>query len=206
MAVIVKSNYKNSENKIKKGQADMSEVSVFLADGFEEIEGLTVVDLMRRAGIDVETVSIMEKKKIMGSHKITVKADVKFEKADFSDTKMLVLPGGLTGTENLKAHKGLKELILRFYNEGKHLAAICAAPTILAGLGILEGKKATCYPSMEDELAGAKAVEEAAVTDGTVTTGRGMGASIAFALQLIGILKGQDTADAIAEKIVYQAG
>lgn len=181
-------------------------MSVFLADGFEEIEGLTVVDLMRRAGIDVETVSIMEKKKIMGSHRIAVKADVKFEKADFSDTKMLVLPGGLTGTENLKAHEGLKELILKFYKEGKHLAAICAAPTILAELGILEGKKATCYPSMEDELAGAKVVEEAAVTDGTVTTGRGMGASIAFALQLIGILKDQDTADAIAEKIVYQAG
>ena len=139
----------------------MSEVSVFLADGFEEIEGLTVVDLMRRAGIDVETVSIMEKKKVMGSHKIVVKADVKFEKADFSETKMIVLPGGLTGTENLKAHEGLERLIRKFH---------------------------------------------AAVTDGTITTGRGMGASIAFALQLIKVLRDQEIADTIAEKIVYQMG
>lgn len=184
----------------------MSEVSVFLADGFEEIEGLTVVDLMRRAGIDVETVSIMEKKKVMGSHKIVVKADVKFEKADFSETKMLVLPGGLTGTENLKAHEGLERLIRKFHEEGKYLAAICAAPTILAGMGLLEGKKATCYPSMEKELVGAEALEEAAVTDGTITTGRGMGASIAFALQLIKVLRDQEIADTIAEKIVYQMG
>lgn len=109
----------------------MSEVCVFLADGFEEIEGLTTVDVLRRAGISVETVSIMGKKKVIGSHKIIVKADKKFEKADFSDTKMMVLPGGLTGTRNLGEHKGLAEVIEKFDKEGKYLAAICAAPTIL---------------------------------------------------------------------------
>lgn len=184
----------------------MSEVSVFLADGFEEIEGLTVVDLMRRAGIDVETVSVMEKKKIVGSHQIFVKADKKFEKADFSATKMLVLPGGLKGTQNLKEHEGLKELILKFYRDGKHVAAICAAPTIFGALGILEGKKATSYPSMEEGLTGAEVVHEAAVTDGNITTGRGMGASIEFALLLIEILRDKETADDIAEKIVFKRG
>lgn len=184
----------------------MSEVCVFLADGFEEIEGLTVVDLLRRAKIDVETVSIMEKKKITGSHQIIVKADKKFEEADFSETKMLVLPGGLTGTQNLNAHEGVRRLILEFNKEGKYLAAICAAPTVFGGLGLLEGKCATAYPSMEDGLTGAKVMCEGAVTDGNITTGRGMGVSIDFALRLIEVLRDKETADQIAEQIVYKRG
>ena len=182
----------------------MSEVCVFLADGFEEIEGLTVVDVLRRAGISVETVSVMEKKKITGSHKILVKADKKFEKADFSETKMLVLPGGLTGTRNLGAHKELAKLIVQFAREGKYLAAICAAPTILGGMGLLKGKKAPCYPSMEDGLAGAETVAEGAVIDGNVITGRGMGASLDFAFALVEVLRGREKADEIAKQIVYE--
>ncbi|MGN0404820.1 MAG: DJ-1 family glyoxalase III [Bariatricus sp.] len=182
----------------------MSEVCVFLADGFEEIEGLTVVDVLRRAGIGVETVSVMEKKKINGSHKIIVKADTKFEKADFSETKMLVLPGGLIGTRNLGAHKGLEKLLEQFAKEGKYLAAICAAPTILGGMGFLQGKKATCYPSMEDGLVGAEPVAEGAVIDGNVITGRGMGASLDFAFALVEVLRGREKADEIANQIVYE--
>ncbi|XCP86814.1 DJ-1 family glyoxalase III [Roseburia hominis] len=183
----------------------MSEVCVFLADGFEEIEGLTTVDLLRRAGIQVETVSIMEKKKVTGSHQIVVKADKKFEKADFSDTEMLVLPGGLRGTQNLKRHQELRKLILDFYGKGKYVAAICAAPTILGDLGLLKGKKATVYPSMEDGLIGAEVVKEPAVADGTIITGRGMGVSIPFALKLIEALRDLETAQQIAQQIVYRS-
>lgn len=182
----------------------MSEVSVFLADGFEEIEGLTAVDLLRRAGIQVETVSIMEKKKVVGSHQIVVKADKKFDKADFTQTEMLVLPGGLKGTQNLKEHGGLRKLLLDFDAKGKYLAAICAAPTILGGLGLLKGKKAISYPGMEDGLIGAEVVKEAAVVDGTIITGRGMGASVEFALKLIEALRDRETAEQIAQQIVYR--
>jgi len=182
----------------------MSEVSVFLADGFEEIEGLTAVDLLRRAGIQVETVSIMGKKKVVGSHQIIVKADKKFDKADFTQTEMLVLPGGLKGTQNLKAHAGLRKLLLDFDAKGKYLAAICAAPTIFGSLGLLKGRKATSYPGMEDGLIGAEAVKEAAVVDGTIITGRGMGASVEFALKLIEALRDRETAEQIAQQIVYR--
>lgn len=182
----------------------MSEVYVFLADGFEEIEGLTVVDLLRRADIGVETVSIMGRKVITGSHDIKIEADILFEEADFATAEMLVLPGGLPGTDYLKAHKGLREQILAFDGEGRQLAAICAAPTVFGALGLLTGKKATCYPTMEEGLTGAEVVRESTVTDGAITTGRGMGAAIDFSLRLIEILRDKRTADMTAEKIVYR--
>ena len=112
----------------------MSEVCVFLADGFEEIEGLTVVDLLRRAGIETKTVSIMGREEIQGAHGITVKADSLFEDTDFSEVRMLVLPGGMPGTTHLKEHKELGELILKYNEEKKYLAAICAAPTVFGGM------------------------------------------------------------------------
>lgn len=181
----------------------MNEVSIFLAAGFEEIEGLTVVDLMRRAKIEVQTISIMGHKKILGAHGIYLAADEVFENADFSGTKMLVLPGGMPGTTHLKEYKELEQLILEFNENEKYLAAICAAPTVFGGLGILEGKKATCYPGMEDGLTGAEAVKESVVTDGHITTSRGLGTAIDFALCLIAILRGQEAADKIAEQVVY---
>ena len=111
----------------------MKKVCVFLADGFEEIEGLTVVDILRRAGIDTETVSVMGRKQINGSHGIIVEADKVFEEADIADADMIVLPGGMPGTLNLKAHEGLKTQILSFDSQGKYIAAICAAPTVQIG-------------------------------------------------------------------------
>ena len=180
----------------------MSEVYVLLADGFEEIEGLTVVDLLRRADISVETVSIMDTKTVHGSHGIPVKADVKFKNADFKAGTMLVLPGGMPGTLNLRDHEGVQKQILKYNKKGKQIAAICAAPTILGGLGLLEGRKATVYPGMDDGLGGAVYKDKKVVTDGNITTGRAMGAAIPFALRLIEILRGEEAAAKTAESIV----
>ena len=191
-------------NISKSGGIVMSKVSLFLADGFEEIEGLTVVDLLRRADVELETVSVMGRKEIKGAHNITVLADVVFEEADFADTAMLVLPGGMPGTLHLENHKGLQELIRTFDENGKELAAICAAPTVFGHMGLLEGRKAVCYPSMEEGLVGADVCFEGVVTDGHITTARGMGVSIDFALRLISILCGEEKADKIARQIVYK--
>lgn len=182
----------------------MNEVSLFLADGFEEIEGLTVVDLLRRAKIEVETVSIMGRKEIMGAHQIEVSADVLFEEADFSATKMLVLPGGMPGTRYLGEYEALRNLVLAFDEEEKNIAAICAAPTVFGSLGILKGRKAVCYPSMEDGLTGAAVCYDGVVTDGHITTSRGMGTAMDFGLRIIEILRGKELADQIASQIVYK--
>lgn len=182
----------------------MKRVCVFLADGFEEIEGLTVVDILRRAGVETETVSVMETKQIRGSHDILVEADKLFDEADIAGADMLVLPGGMPGTLNLKAHDGLKEQILSFAGQGKHIAAICAAPSILGELGLLKGKKACSYPSFEGQLDCGEVVKTPAVTDGCITTGRGLGAAIPFALELTAILSGQEKAQEIKESIVYE--
>lgn len=180
----------------------MSKVNIYLADGFEEVEGLTVVDLLRRVGIDVDMVSIMGRKEITGARKIPVLADKLFEEQEEAD--MIVLPGGMPGTLHLKAYKPLAELIARYDQEGRYLAAICAAPTIYGELGLLKGKKATCYPGMEDKLLGASWQEQDVVVDGNFVTSRGMGTAIAFALTLVTILKDEATAAELANSIVYK--
>lgn len=183
----------------------MSRVCVFLADGFEEIEGLTVVDIMRRAGIETETVSVTGRKEILGAHGIRVEADILFEEADTGGADMLVLPGGMPGTLNLKAHQGLKELLESFNRQGRHIAAICAAPSILAEMGMLKGRRACVYPSFEEKLEGAQIVREPVVTDGHITTGRGLGTAIPFALRLTAVLAGEERAEEVRESIVYDA-
>ena len=192
----------------------MNEVCVFLADGFEEIEGLTVVDLLRRAGIETRTVSIMGQEEIKGAHGIIVKADSLFENTDFSEVKMLVLPGGMPGTIHLKEHKGLEELILKHNEEKKYLAAICAAPTVFGGMGILKGKKAIVVVgggSMKrfgflDKVVSylQEATCQPAVTDGHITTSRGLGTAIDFALALISELRDKESADTISKQVVYE--
>lgn len=181
----------------------MSRVYIFLADGFEDIEGLTVVDLMRRAGIQIDTVSITDTKTVTTSHGIEMKADRIFSETDFSDADMLVLPGGMPGTKYLGEYKPLTELLQSFYEKGGKVAAICAAPSVFAELGFLEGRKATSYPSFMDRLHGAVLTEEPVAVDGNVTTSRGLGTAIDFALSLIGQLEGMDKAQKIAESIVY---
>lgn len=183
----------------------MSKVYVFLADGFEEIEGLMVVDLLRRAGIDLTTVSIMGRDYVTGRSDITVKADCLYEDADsFADGEMLVLPGGMPGTAYLEEYTPLRDLICKYDAEGKRLAAICAAPSVYGKMGLLKGKKATCYPGMEDLLLGAEPVTDKFVTDGIYTTSRGLGTALEFSLELIRLLKDAETAEKVAKSVVFQ--
>ena len=182
----------------------MSKVAVFLADGFEEVEGLTAIDLMRRAGIEVTTVSVKDDPFINASHKITIKADTVIGDFDF-DVDMLVLPGGMPGTINLGNTKKLTDKIIEFNNAGKYVAAICAAPTVFGSLGILNGKRACCYPGMEDGLTGAVKSTANVEVDGNIITSRGVGTAIDFALAIITELVGGQKADEIAKGIVYKA-
>lgn len=178
-------------------------VCVFLADGFEEIEGLTVVDLLRRAGIDVATVSITEEYTVHGAHKIDVQADKLFDEINYEEQDMLVLPGGMPGTLNLGEHKGLEEQLRKFYERGKYIAAICAAPSVFGKYGFLRGRKATSYPGFEEELVGAKYMEDAVVVSDYVITSRGMGTAIPFSLSLIEQLIDVDKAKEIGKSIIY---
>ncbi len=181
----------------------MAKVYIFIADGYEEIEGLTVVDLLRRANIEILMVSITGDLFVTGSHQITSKTDLLFENSDFSDGDMLVLPGGMPGTKNLKEHAGLDTLLKRFHSEGKKLSAICAAPSVLGSKGLLKDKRAICYPGYEKELIGAKVVNEAVVIDGNVITSKGMGTAIDFSLAIIECLIGEAEARKIAKAIQY---
>lgn len=179
-------------------------VAVFLADGFEEIEGLAVVDLLRRAKIDTDTISIMGDKVIHGSHDINLDADMLYEDADIDSYDMLVLPGGGVGTQNLKAFKPLHEKIIQFNDAGKYIAAICAAPTVFGMLGLLSGKNACSYESMESGLTGANVLRDEVVVDGNIITSRGMGTAIEFGLKLVEIITDKDTAQSLGKSIMYK--
>ena len=179
----------------------MKKAIVFLADGFEEIEALTTVDLLRRAGIVVETASIMEELFVTGAHDVAVKADVMAENAGYEDADIVILPGGGEGTQNLGNSSIVKDKCIEFAAH-KMCAAICAAPTVLASIGILEGKKATCYPGMEAYMHGASCTGEMVVVDGNIITGRAPGAAAGFALELIKQLLGVKAAEIVREGAV----
>jgi 4-methyl-5(b-hydroxyethyl)-thiazole monophosphate biosynthesis len=179
-------------------------VYIFLADGFEEIEALTVVDLLRRANIDIVTISMTGNMLVTGSHRITTVAEALFNNLDYSDADMLVLPGGMPGTKNLGEHPGLDALLKDFAAKGKKIAAICAAPRVLGTKGLLEGKKATCYPGHEEALHGAKLMREDVVIDSNIITSRGMGTAIDFSLAIIRKLKGAEEAKRISDQIQYR--
>ena len=182
-------------------------VALMVAEGLEEIEGLTVVDLLFRAGIPCDTVSIAADRTVTSSHKVTIVCDRSLADDDFSfaDYGLVVLPGGIPGTPNLAACKPLTDELCRRMAAGEPVAAICAAPTILAELGLLEGRHATCYPDRQPTLVerGAIVDEGNVVIDGNLTTSRGMGTAIDFALAIIAQAKGQDEADRLARAIVY---
>lgn len=182
----------------------MSKVNVFFATGYEEVEALTVVDLLRRAEIETDMISVTGDLNVTSSHKVTIKMDRLFEQAD-ENADMLVLPGGMPGTRNLAEHKGLADMINRFNEVGKYIAAICAAPTVYGKMGLLEGKNATCFPGMESDLTGANKLTDKVVIDGNVITSRGLGTAIDFGLALVALLKGIGTAEELASKIVYKA-
>ena len=182
----------------------MKQVCVFLADGFEEVEALTAVDLLRRAHVYVDTVSIKDDYKVLGAHGLYVTTEELFEGMNYDEFDMVVLPGGMPGTTNLMQHAGIRQLVTAFVNEGKPVGAICAAPTILADLGLLEGKKATSYPACEENMAGAVLTGAPVTVDGNIITSRGVGTAIDFALELIKVLCGEAAAKKIAKDIVYE--
>ena len=181
----------------------MSKVYIFISEGFEEIEALTVVDLLRRAEIDVTMVSIMDTKRVTGAHGITIETDALYNDVNFSQAKMLVLPGGMPGTKYLGEHEGLVTMLKSFNDKNKLIAAICAAPSVLGVNGILKGKKATSYPGFEDKLIDAVISTDPVVVDQNIITSRGLGTAIFFALEIIEILKDEDTSKAIAESIIF---
>ena len=181
----------------------MKTAIVFLAEGFEECEGLLVVDLLRRAGVRVITASVTGRREVVSSHQVPITADALAEDADFASADMLVLPGGMPGT----THLGESPIVLeqcRAFAGDRYVAAICAAPSVLASLGLLEGKNAACHPSVEPKMAGAVLTGRPVETAGNVITGQGLGAAIPFALELVRLLTDQETADRIAAAICYR--
>ena len=180
----------------------MKNIAVHLASGFEEIEAISIIDVLRRAELNVQVVSITDELVVQGSHNIKVIADVLFEEVDYSLVDMIVLPGGMPGSSNLNAHSGLREQILNFNDGGKLLGAICAAPMVFGNLGILKDKEATCYPGFEGELHGAIATSNEIEQTDTVVTGKGAGVAIKFALKIVEMIKGKESAENLAEKMI----
>ena len=178
----------------------MAKVYVFLADGFEDIEALIPVDVLRRGGVEVITVSTVEDSQIVTSaHGVQMVADEMFDDCDYSDADLLMLPGGMPGASNLFAHKGVCEAIIRQYQSGKRLSAICAAPAVvLAQLGVLNGHRATCYPGFEQLLTKAEYTGDLVTVDGQITTAEGPAAALPYAYELLGQLVNRDTARQVA--------
>ncbi len=180
-------------------------VCAFLTDNFETVECLAVVDILRRAGIEVDTISITAKKEVVSAQGVTIVADYLFGSYEFDGTELLFLPGG-PGTKNYFDRKVLLNLLKEHYENGGRLAAICAAPSVFGKLGFLEGKKAVCFPGYEDSLEGAICLNDSVnvVTDGNITTSRGMGTSIDLGLELVKLLVDVNTANELAKKIQYE--
>lgn len=181
----------------------MKTAYLFLATGFEEVEAVGTIDILRRGGIETIVVSITGECSVVGAHGLPIVADVLFADADFTNADALVLPGGMPGSNNLNAFTPLKEQLLQQDKQEKVVAAICAAPLVLGGLGILKGRRATCYPSFEPALEGAIVSDESVEVDGHVITGRGPGLVFDFALAIVEYLRGEATAEEVAAGLLY---
>ncbi len=182
----------------------MSKVAVFFAEGFEEIEALTVVDLCRRAGIETDMVSVNGKLEVTGSHGICIRTDKLFSETDFDHLDMIVLPGGGPGTQNLEAHQELMARVDDFAKAGKMVCAICAAPSILGHKGFLKGRKACSFPDFEEHLLGARVTRQSVEKDGNFITSRGMGTAFDFGLAIVEHICGRETRDEVAKKTIYK--
>jgi 4-methyl-5(b-hydroxyethyl)-thiazole monophosphate biosynthesis len=180
----------------------MKKTALFLATGFEESEAVGTTDVLRRGEIETVLVSITGNYEVKGAHGIGIVADKLFADTDFSTLDALILPGGMPGSSNLDACLPLKKLIEKHYNEGKLVAAICAAPLVLGGLGLLKGRKATCYPGFESRLTGATLVDAPVVVDGNIITGKGPGLVFYFGLSIIEYLKEKNVADGVATDLL----
>jgi protein deglycase len=182
----------------------MKKVYIHFADGFEEIEALTPVDVLRRGGCYVTMVSVTGNKQVKSSRGVTIIADKLFEEVNYAEADMLVLPGGMPGSKNLDEHKGLQSKILEANRNGKWVTAICAAPMVLGHLGILKGKTATCYPGNEPDLIGATCTGKAVEIDGNIITSKGAGTALKFSLALLEALEGKQKADDVKEKMIVE--
>ena len=181
----------------------MAKVFAFLATGSEEVENLAVVDVLVRAGIEVKLVSVTGDREVVTSHNVHIVTDAVFEEVDCREADVLFIPGGLPGTTNMMAHEGLCAALKEAAQSGRRVAAICAAPSVLGQLGLLEGKQATCYPGFEDQLKGASYTRTGVVTDGNVTTARGLGYALDLGLELVRLLQGEVKAAKIKAAIQY---
>ena len=179
-------------------------IYTFLATGFEEVEALGVVDVCRRAGLEVNMVSIQDEAAVVGAHGITVVADSLFADNDYSDADLVFLPGGMPGAANLDSHAGVRSVIMTQFKAGKVLAAICAAPFVYGNLGILDGRKATCYPGFENKLTGATVTGALVEKDGQFMTGKGPGAALALGYMIVEHFCGKEVADTLRNGMIYQ--
>ena len=187
-----------------KREEDRAMIYIYLAQGFEETEMTVPLDMCRRAGLEVKTVSVAGDEYVTGSHGITIKADMKASDSEYSpeNAEMVILPGGMPGTKNLEKSEAVKSALDTVSRRGKYIAAICAAPSVLGKLGYLKGKRATCYPGFEEYLYGAEATGEQSTVDGKIITGRGAGAALDFAYAIIGELCGKERAEKIKNEIM----
>ena len=179
-------------------------IAVHMADGFEEIEAISIIDVLRRAELDVVVTSVTGRLEVTGAHQLKILADKLFEEVNYDDVFMIVLPGGMPGASNLDAHEGLKAQIVKFNNENKPLAAICAAPLVYGNLGIMDGKQAVCYPGFEKFLKGAEVLNSPVAESGNVITGRGPGVAIQFALKLVEKLVSAEKAELLASQMLVK--
>lgn len=175
-------------------------VYIILADGFEEIEAIAPYDVLKRGGVQVKYASIGDAA-VSGSHGVRVETECGIDEA--FDGEMIVIPGGMRGVNNILASEKAIELVKRYYEEGKRVAAICAGPMVLTKAGVLSGKRAVCYPGLEDRMSGNMSQEENTVTDGQVTTSRAAGSAIDFGLRLLAELKGESEAERVRAEIHY---
>lgn len=182
----------------------MAKVYQFMADGFEDIEALAPVDILRRGGLEVVTVSIMGHEMVTSTNGVCVKADVLFENACFDDADLLLLPGGLPGATNLKEHKQLADVLRQQAEAGRMIGAICAAPMVLGTMGLLQGRRATCYPGVEHTLHGAEYTGQLVTVDGNIITGEGPAAAFPYAYTLLAMLVGHDKAEEIQISMRYK--
>lgn len=182
----------------------MAKVYEFIANGFEEVEALAPVDILRRGGVDIKTVSMTGSEYVESSHGVTIKANLLWEDADLSDADMLLLPGGMPGSTNLNAHEGLREALKKHHTEGKRIGAICAAPMVLAQCGILDNKKATCSPGFEQYFnASTTYTGELVQEDGNVITGEGPAASFPYAYRILSYFIGEEAVKDLQTKMQY---
>ncbi|MGN1375248.1 MAG: DJ-1 family glyoxalase III [Prevotella sp.] len=182
----------------------MMNVLEFIATGSEDVEALIPLDIMRRAGIDFKTVSITGSKEVETAHGVTIIADLLFEEADIDNADMLLLPGGMPGSLNLNRHEGVRQALLKHAENGKLIGAICAAPMVLGNIGLLKGKRATCYPGFEKYLDGAEYTNELYTRDGNIITGEGPAATFPYAYCLLEALTDKNTADEIAQGMMFK--